>query len=153
MPKPSQAVFDALFRLVDETSAAHVRSRTDIPAQTLSRWSGIRREGGSPSFNADSFDALMKLDEVRTAAVAFLRKLPDSDVSAWEGIAAKLAEVISPAVGWRLAALMHELAELGLLDSELSVIAGIPKGSKGASHERAKADKSASRKAKAPTTK
>ena len=149
MTAPSRAVFDALFRLIDQTSAAHVCARTGLPASTVSRWSILRREGGDPSFNADSFDALMKLDEVRAGLVAHLRNMPDQDVAAWEGIAAKLARVMSPAVGWRLAALIHELAAADALDSDLSAIAGLVKALQRAEVEKAKADKLASRKGKA----
>lgn len=148
MTKPSGAVFDALFRLIDETSAAHVCARTELPASTVSRWSGLRRDGESPSFNADSFDALMTLDEVRAALVACLRNLPDQDLAAWEGIAAKLARVISPAVGWRLASLIHDLAAVDALDSDLSAIEGLVKARRQAGAEKDKAAKLALRKAK-----
>lgn len=148
--KPSEAIFDALFRLVDETSAASVCSRTEpeIPPSTMSRWTILRGKGESPSFNASSFDALMSLDEVKAAAVAALRRLPDQDVAAWEGISEKLARVMSPAVGWRLASLIHELSELDLLDSDLSAIEGIIRARRKSAHERSKADKAASRKGK-----
>lgn len=91
----------------------------------------------------------MKLDEVRAGLVACLRDMPDQDVAAWEGIAAKLARVMSPAVGWRLAGLIHELASADALDSDLSAIAGLVKALQRAGVEKAKADKLASRKGKA----
>lgn len=148
MTTPSRAIFDALFRLIDETSSAHICIRTGLKPSTVSRWVVSAREGDAPSFNAESFDALMTLDEVRAAAVAELRKLPDQDLAAWEGISEKLARVVSPAVGWRLASLMHELADLDLLDSDLSAIEGIIRARKKSAVERSKASKLASRKGK-----
>jgi hypothetical protein len=91
----------------------------------------------------------MTLDEVRAALVACLRNLPDQDLAAWEGIAAKLARVISPAVGWRLASLIHDLAAVDALDSDLSAIEGLVKARRQAGHEKDKAAKLASRKGKA----
>lgn len=149
--KPSEAVFAALFRLIEETSAAHVCARTDLPASTVSRWTVLYSQGGEPSFNRSSFDALMRLDEVRAALVASLRNLPEQDIAAWEGISGKLARVLSPAVGWRLASLLHEMVELDLLDSDLSAIEGLVRARRKSAHERSKADKAASRKAKPAT--
>lgn len=146
-PSPSAVVFDALFRLIEESSAASVAARTGLGATTISRW-WVERKSGKGSFNARSFDDLMKLDEVRAALVAALRELPEESQAAWEAIGARLSKVISPAVGWRLANILEALAEMDLLDSQLRAIEALASARQSASVEKARAAKLASRKAK-----
>lgn len=144
----SEAIFDALFRLIDEESASTVCRQTDIAPSTITRWKDARAAQGRASFTAENFDKLMRIDEIRAAASAALRRTTDENQAAWEEIAGALSELLSPAAGWTLVKKLRRLRDLGLMDSRFSVFDGLINQRIGAATESQRSGNSATGKAK-----
>lgn len=147
----SEAIFAALFRLVDEERAASICRMTGIAPSTITRWREAFDANGRASFTAENFDRLMQVDEIRAAASAALRRTPNESQAAWEEIAGALAEILSPAAGWTLVKKLRRLRELELLDSRFSVFDGLINQRIGAATESQQAGNSAKHKAKQAT--
>lgn len=120
----SEAIFAALFALVQRDGWPAVKRRTGLGKSKTSRWEQAFTAGARPGFNQDSFDALMQLDEVRSAAAAAASTEPDSNGVVWRQIAGALSELMDPNAGWVLVQRLRRMKELGLLDPNFNLLRG-----------------------------
>ena len=121
----SEAMFNALFALVSADGWPAVKRRIDVGKSTASRWQIAFESGDRPGFNRDSFDELMKLEEVRSAAASAALQEPETDAAAWRAIGGALADLMSPDAAWTLVRKLRRMRELGLLDPKFPLLQGV----------------------------
>lgn len=77
----SEAMFAALFALVEREGWPYVKRLGEISKSTAGRWAQEFRAGEAPGFNRESFDGLMKLEEVRSAVAAAAANEAETDAA------------------------------------------------------------------------
>ena len=121
----ARAIFEAFADLVEREGQTVVCNRAGLPTSTADRYVEAVREGRIPArLDSKNLDALMRLEEVRSAAAAVLLRRADEDSAAWEAIGASLSDLYSPAAGWTLVRKLQELSELGEKDPSFSILQG-----------------------------
>lgn len=121
----SEAMFAALFGLVEREGWPYVKRLSGVSKTTAGRWAQEFKAGESPGFNRESFDSLMKLEEVRGAVAAAAGGEPDSDSAKWRAIAGALAEIMQPDDGWALVRSLRKMKALGIFDPRFSLLRGV----------------------------
>lgn len=130
-PSVSEAILAALKAVAKDRGAAAIVKETGIAPSNLSRWLVEGRFG----LNTRNLDALMRVPEIRAAAVSALLRRAETDRGAWEGISGEIAEVLSPAAGWRLARLLRRMKEADSLDPEFAVLEAVLVGEENAKEQ------------------